>query len=301
MPVAEAHLTFESVVNGGAFLVWSNVLGINRYHLRLDEDQSKGPPLLDKDIGDASQARVPQLKPGRYVWTVTSIDSEGKISDGGEKRTFTVEDVPHLSWGDEKDKDTYLYATAKPSLRASWKPLSRMPSMKTIKYKVTLKSDGPDQAFSTFGYDQMVSVPADGVYHLQVEATDEKSNVIARSSMREVTVKVRPLLPPPSFGDRAPATVLAQRNGSAPISWNPVNGAKSYWVQIKDGDGKIIKKEKANGPSLVVKGLLPGQYEISLASIDDYGRVGEWGADHPLSVPDLSDMRAPQFKKFQVQ
>ncbi|MDZ4677494.1 MAG: FecR domain-containing protein [Oligoflexia bacterium] len=304
LPASDARISFETITNGGAYLVWEKVPGINKFHLRVEEMILKGSPkkselLVDKEISDVTQLRIPQAKSGSYKWSVTSVDHKGEESKPSLVRYFTVEELPRLAWADGKDQDSFLYVTEKPSLKVSWKALG---GIKADKYKVTVKTDGAeDKVISTTQLNQQVDVAGDGLFRVTVEAFDIKGVPIARTSTRDVTVGLRPLLPPPQFSERMPAAVNAHKNGSAQFSWKSVEGAKAYQVQVKSSDGQVAKSEKFNSTSGQVKGILPGEYKVSVSSVDEYGRPGPQGEEKVLSVPDVSDLKAPGFKKFKIQ
>ena len=75
---------------------------------------------------------------------------------------------------------------------------------------------------------------------------------------------------------------------------------KSYNMLITDESGKLVRKESFGSPSGTVKNLLPGNYKISLATTDNFGRTGPVGNEKPLVVPDLSDAVAPKVKKINI-
>jgi hypothetical protein len=83
--------------------------------------------------------------------------------------------------------------------------------------------------------------------------------------------------------------------------WNQVQGAQAYSIQIKDTQGNVVKTIETKTPSSTLKGLLPGDYKISLASVDSYMRAGPFGEERRVHVPDISDLKGPGYKRFEVK
>jgi flagellar hook assembly protein FlgD len=304
VPAANARLPYETVNNGGQFFTWAAVPGVDKYHVTVESDPvkagSKPVTVLDKDIEESTQTRIPQLQPGRYSWFVTSVSNEGEQSKTPAPRKFQVESLPRLQWSDNDQQETYLYVTQAPSMKPQWKAGIQAGY---LLYKVTVKSDdGFEKTVETKVPETLVDVPKDGLYHVLVEAYDGGKIVVAKSTLRDFQVQPRPLLEAPKFSERTPASIQAANNGSANFQWNPVQGAKGYVLVIKDPSGKTMKTEKFGATSnATLNRLLPGQYKVSLSSVDEYNRVGSAGEEKTLIVPNVSDARPPAFKKFKIQ
>jgi hypothetical protein len=95
------------------------------------------------------------------------------------------------------------------------------------------------------------------------------------------------LLPPAPI--RAPALQLVTR-GTAPLggySWGPVPGAAAYEAEIRDTKSgqRVLRlvtpaaEFPADSP-----GLLPGQYELGVRAVDQFGMAGKAGAARPIRV-----------------
>ena len=191
-PAAEARLPFESVNSGASYLSWQPTAGVNQYHVYLEDEKSRAP-IFDKEMVDLTQVKIPPLKPGRYFWTVTSLNGEGKQSPRGTGRFFSVEDVPALPWADHLQQENYFYVTEKPTLKPVWSK----PAKGDYKlFHIIVKSDDgtPDLVQKTDGKDSTVSVPHDGLYHVVVEALDAGGMPLARTAPRDFFVEPKPLL-----------------------------------------------------------------------------------------------------------
>lgn len=306
-PEPGAHVSFESISQSGIFLSWSPVPGMTKFKVQVNKVDDKDHVIegsktsLEKEVSDASQVRIQQTAPGKYQWKVISADADGKESKPSEIRHFIVEDVPKLAWLDSRQSEDYLYVTPKPSLAIGWQPVTSNQRFSGYRVVVTSEKGNSLEPKTVTKAAFQTEVPEDGLYHVSVEAIDAKGAVLSRSSSRDVVVSMKPLLPAPSFSTRLPATVMAMRNGSATLTWEAVPGARSYLVEVKGEAGKTIRKEKTSSPATVLKDLLPGSYQVSLAAIDEHGRTGVWSADKSLSVPNLSDLKPPAFRKLNIK
>jgi type 1 fimbria pilin len=93
----------------------------------------------------------------------------------------------------------------------------------------------------------------------------------------------------------------ASANGGLDLAWDQVSDAKGYQIQILDKDGTAIKTENSKSNRASLKRLKPGDYTITLQSIDGIGRIGPAGTPRPLQVPEYSDVRAPKIKSLNVK
>ncbi len=56
-----------------------------------------------------------------------------------------------------------------------------------------------------------------------------------------------------------------------------------------------------NSQSGALSGLMPGEYKVSLRSVDSNGRPGPNGEERVLRVPAQSNVRAPKLKGMKVK
>lgn len=295
-PKDGSRVQIENIQNGLVFLKWDPVLGYNQYQIKV----ALGDKLVfEQKVNDVQQVRFTMAKPGSYKWAISTLNAEGNASQLSQQRLLIVEELPQLIWADSKQQDQYFYLTEKPQMRVALKPLDKARSYK-ITYKLdeakpiekTLMSSTPDKIFD---------IPSDGLYKVFVEALNEKSQVIARSFTKDIVIQPRPLLPPPEFAQGLPDLLQASKKGVIDVSFKAVGGAKAYYVNLKNTAGKISKQEKLTATSGTLKGLLPGNYKISLSSIDEYGRPGPAGKEKLLNVPNTSDSKAPKLRKLKVK
>ncbi|OFZ19642.1 MAG: hypothetical protein A2Z20_12945 [Bdellovibrionales bacterium RBG_16_40_8] len=245
------------------------------------------------------QARVTDLKPGEYTWTVTAIDKQNKQSKPSEKRHFSVNSLPLLKWADGKNEDDFYYLSLRPSVTLKWeKGGSKATSWVVIIYSDDSSFNPITKKVSITGID--IELPQDGAYHAVVEAYDTGDTILARSSRRAIRVAAEPLLPAPKFTENVPTEIEASPRGTTEFQWSAVQGANKYIVFIKSADNKSNKELNFSSPSAKLKKLMPGEYKVSLRSVDNKGRAGPEGEIRILKVPNQSNMRAPKLKGIKV-
>ncbi len=303
LPATETTLSFDKVATGAVFLVWNPQPGATGYSVHIEEENKKGGFAIDKEVSDTI-AKIPQdAKPGQYKWYVVSMDTEGRKSTPSKSRIFKIQDVPKIEWSDNRMQENYFYITSNPSFKVSFKPPAKTGGVGPHHFKVFYRVEGtekPESMLVPGPVDQILKVSSNGLYHVFIEEFDSKENLMSKSDVRDVVVEPKPLLPAPQFAARMPAAVQASKNGTAPLAWNPVAGARAYLVQLKDESGKVRKEEKFTSDSVVMKNLLPGQYKLTVSSVDEHGRSGPSSEERALKVPEVSDLKPPQFKKFKI-
>ena len=140
-----------------------------------------------------------------------------------------------------------------------------------------------------------------GNYFIEVEAIDAKGFAIARTARRNVRILPAPLLPAPQFAEATPEEIKANGRGLASVGWKQVPGANQYIMLVTNPKTGKVKEYKFNDLNGRLRGLMPGEYNISLKSIDEHGRTGPAGEERVLRVPATSNMRAPKVKGLKVK
>jgi hypothetical protein len=308
LPKANARIPAETIKKNGLMLSWKAVPGADRYRIIVEKPAGKQtdertPAASEKvfeEEGKVLQVSVPNLKPGNYTWTVASVGKDNTASKFADKRQFSVQTLPVIPWADGKTRDDYYYISLKPSVGLKWeKGVDKATSWTVKVYRANSDINPVTQKFTTTGGD--VTLPEDGLYRAEVEAFDDLGNVVARSATREVKVAGAPLLPGPQFADGTPKEIEATGGGAAQLKWQDVQGASQYVVQIQSKDGKDSKDYNFTAKEGSLKGLMPGEYKISLRSVDQNGRMGPPGDERVLKVPAQSNLRAPKLKGMKVK
>jgi len=306
LPKANEKIPSESIKTKGLMLTWKAVTGADRYLVTVEKvnvASERTPAATEKVFeqeGKVLQVSVPDLKPGNYRWTVASVNKDNEFSKPAEKRNFSIQTLPVLQWVDGKNRDDYYYITLKPSVGLKWeKGDAKATSWQVRIYKGDSDVNPVTQKLTTTGTELVL--PEDGLYRAEVEALNDRGQVVARSSSREVRVAPAPLLPGPQFVDGTPNEIEASGSGQAAFRWLGVEGAKQYVMEIQTPDGKTKKEYNFSALEGQLRGLMPGEYKVSVRAIDQNGRMGPPGEEKVLKVPNQSNMRAPKLKGVKVK
>jgi hypothetical protein len=288
----------------GVALSWKPVVGASQYKVVMNKKSTTPRSANAKDLfveqGEFLQKTISNLKAGVYEWSVASINKKGEYSKFSEKRDFTIESLPTLDWADKKLKDDHQYISLKPSVTLAWEKGSQ----KATSWRITIKieDDSYDpliQIMRSTGAE--LSLPKDSIYTADVEALDDRNQVVAKSQTRRFRISPAPLLPAPQYATSVPETLEASKSGSTAVNWLEVSGAAKYVLTIKNPDGSVSREISSIEKEAKLNGLMPGQYKMTLKSIDKNGRVGPEGDEKILRVPATSNVLAPKLKGMQVK
>jgi hypothetical protein len=289
------------VQSGTVFLAWESVPGFSQYNIKvLDVQNEQEKVVIETNVNDSTQLKFGVAKPGTYKWSVATVSPEGQLSARSQSRLFKVEELPQLMWANSKESETYLYFSEKPQMKVAVRSFDRAKTYKFL-YKKTEASDGEFKKSESNKNEKIIDVDADGLYQVVVEAQNEKGIVVARSSQKDILIQLKPFLVAPEFFGPVSENIQASKNGNAIVKFKNVAGAKSYVLTVKNSSGKIERKEKLTANSATLKKLLPGNYRLSLSSVDEHGRAGSEGKEKTLLVPQTSDSKAPGFKKLKIK
>ncbi|MCB0361214.1 MAG: FecR domain-containing protein [Bdellovibrionales bacterium] len=316
-PLDQQAIPFNQGLDKGILMTWDPVPGISQYEITIErinpgnrelastntnsETDMNSEVILSQEIG-SSPARAKDLKPGSYRWTARSINSESKKSQPAPYQHFSITDMPTIEWAYGPKPEEYFYLTDKPSLSSQW---LRNKNLKVDKWRYRLAYSEDQLQKSNW---KTVDVPQirqfveqGGEVYVEVEALNSNNKPIARSSTKMFKLSPKPLLPGPNFAAELPDVLKANRKGDLAIKWDPVEGAQKYQLLLKNEQGKIVKKEILESTSSQFEKLRPGQYEVSLQSLDEHNRLGPVGNVRKLEVPKTSDIAAPKIKTIQVK
>ncbi len=243
---------------------------------------------------------LPALKEGTYYWRMSSYFSDSNKIFNGKLQKFSIRkkarDPVILTWGMSPEKQ---YFVEKPILDMSW--LANH-AEEIAKYRVKYQEEGAaPEAFKTVEVDvKALNTPVDkpGRYIASIEALDKDGEVMGQPLQKAIALVPLPLLPAPKFFPEN-GVLQATNEGRVELKWQNINGAKKYEMTIMS-DGKDLKKTTYVKNSTSLKGLPPGEHELHIYAVDEYGRSSEKPEIRKLNVPDVSNLKAPTLKKVQV-
>jgi hypothetical protein len=297
LPKNQFHAPYPAKGEGSIIFQWKSVAGAKSYHLFVSD--SKDHTLFDDDVRD-TQVLLPHLTPDVYQWSVYANADGTTYSDSSPPRYFSIDDPPQVHWANTND--TYLYTTPKPTLNLAWMS-SDQGQFKNKIFKISLKKDGEsvERTLNSKDLSTLVALNQEGTYSAHVELLNDAGKSVSSTEVREIKVKMRPLLPAPSFGERSPASIMASRGGAVRVIWEKVAGANNYTLRLINAAGSLLKTEKVSTNFYALSGLMPGEYKVQLATVDQYDRQGSFGPEKEIRVPNISDVRGPKLRKIEIK
>lgn len=295
-PLAGQRLPLQTVKENGLFLSWDGVPDAVAYRLTVRQ----GSEVILKEL-IANQFRIPEPSLGEYAWHVEAKSESGQYSKVSPTRTFRVEEIRNLQWLGRTDPDIFWYVAEHPMVELAWDRGGE--DVKSWQLKIFPDGVDPNTVepvkLSTTRYTR--ELPKDGFYVAFAEAVAEDGYVVARSNRRTVLVKRLPPPEAPAFDPNLPPQIMASRSGDVEIIWKPVKGAQVYHVQIKSASGQVIKEMMVKDTRIILKRMMPGEYEVSLYATDQHGRRGPASERRPLKVPEINALAKPKLKKIKIQ
>ncbi len=302
-PAHQQRLSFIEVQRTlGVSLKWQAPQGVKRFHVIAEKKDDKGAmkTMLDKMV-EIPTAKLLDLTPGTYVWKVASVDPKDDSEKMSEVAEFVIDELPPLEWADTHPNNEYEFSTLTPTLRAQWKALTIAPA--SYRYRVVAEGqniqDGKWQTTKQNMFD--IPLPAEGRYLASVEAVNAKNEAIAASDTRLFMIKAKPLLPAPKWAENSPDVFKSDNKGNLSFGWEEVEGAKDYLLILENEDGKVIEQKKVQRAAASLNRLKPGEYQVKLKAVDTHQRPGASAETKKLTVPNLSNIRAPKIKSMKVK
>lgn len=246
---------------------------------------------------------LPNLEQGEYYWRMTAWYANQPLA--GKVQKFRIiklakNEPVQIDWTLPETKLTQTFID-KPTLELSWKPANRQEDIAGFRLTLQDEKSGADSALnfeSKVPFYKAV-IPSAGRYIASVEAFDKEGNVLGKSEPRTIAAVEVPLLAPPKI---IPETGILQSSGDgrSEIKWQPLQGAKEYFLVITNKDGKALASKKYQGTGTMLKNLLPGEYMVKISGVDQFGRQGQEAAPRRLVVPEKSIIKAPKLKRIKV-
>ena len=209
-----------------------------------------------------------------------------------------------LKWKDGLTKVKTIYRSKHPELNISWE---KGPS-EAGNYRVRLSDASVDirqlkksewRTVDQPHYEETLEGP--GTYRIEVESRNEAGKIVAHAPPRTQEFVEAPRPGPPAFDANLGDPVQASDHGSVDLAWSKVEEAKEYVVQIKTSQGDTIRAPKTSITSLQLTHLKPGEYIVTLQSVDGFGRDGSESKPRKLIVPVYSDLQAPRLKNVNIK
>ncbi len=299
-PAPEQRLSFVDVQRAqGVNLKWEPAEGVKRYRVFVQKHSESGTKEVLNQTVEAPLARITNPTPGTYLWKVSSIDPKDGSEKSSEVVEFKIDELPPIRWVEMKN-NTYEYTTPTPSLVARWEPLEVAPA--TYRYRVVAEGNSLQEAKWQTTKQTLFDIPLpnEGDYLAVVEALNANGQAIAASEIRLFTIKPAPLLPAPQWAENLPPEIKSDARGNLSLSWKEVDGAANYLMILENDAGQVVEQRTVTRTTASITRLKPGEYQVQLKAVDTHKRPGLGSPPKKLTVPNVSDIKAPKIKSMKV-
>lgn len=284
-------------------LKWLPSSKFSEYRIEIAKSADLKNGVLERTVGDGTEATKFTLELGPYFWRVSGFDKNRKewIRSKVHSFRFLQKEINRVAVRFLTRAEGPLhYATAEPSATLKW-TADRIDVVK--KWQLRYVSAGEDlQTMKAMIFQQneaLLKLPRPGLYKAQIEALNADDDVIGTSSILNFEALPFPKLKAPSLTD-LPASLAANNRGGLAIQWPAVEGAKNYQIEIKSFDQPaqfFLSKESR----FLFQKLMPGTYEMRILAIDESGRPGEMSERRQIVVPAISAIKSLKVRKVEVQ
>lgn len=304
-PTADAEIPVEKFPSDLSFK-WQRSDDTSRVILEVATDPKLKTRIANKQFTTEESMTLPGLKEGEYYWRMSAYYDGLEKPIAGKIQKFTIQklaaikkDPVDIAWTIPEDKLTQSFAV-NPALELSWAPKNRKEDV--AQYRLKIQSD--EQGATPLKFDvkdtqYKATVAKAGRFIASVEAVDKDGAVIGKSPPRELAAKELPLLPAPVI-QPADGILKSREDGRTELVWGAVPGAKEYWLTITDKNGKELANKRYEATTTNLKNLMPGEYQVRLLAVDQFGRNGQQPTVRKLTVPDKSNVKAPALKRIKV-
>lgn len=277
-------------------LSWERVNLAQKYRLFVNTIKGSKPIRIDQDIEDAT-FYLNNLSPGQYSWKVATVDKTGQVSNFSKERIFFVKSPERIQWLSKSNIFEYL---KKPEIEIGWN--------KTSNAKTWNISYAPTQDFknaiseNVAGTKVRLPIRLDGTYYIKVQALDDNGKIVAKSNVRAIKVREKPLPSKPEFAGNTDQRLIANTAGQLKINFKPLEDfSHKILVKVKDQNGEVIRLHRMKSSKDTISGLMPGKYYINAVTQDQYDRSSEPTVSVPLDVPEKSYVQAPKIDTIVIR
>lgn len=306
-PTANAELPIEKAPFELSFQ-WQKGEESNRVVLEVSADKDLKTKLLNKAFTTEETYKLSNLKEGEYYWRMSAFYPDSDKPTLGKIQKFKIfklvktppKEPVQITWTIPENLDTQYYYD-KPTLQISWEPKNRKEEITHFKISIEEEQGSPENALK---YDvketkYKANLTKGGRYLASIEAMDKDGKVIGKSEPRKLAAIEMPLLPAPKIFPEE-GVIRSSDDGRSELKWDNIQGAKEYQLSVSNKDGKELAKRTYTTNSVNLKNLMPGEYQIKVFAVDQYGRFGQEPTPRTLVVPNKSNLKPPTLKKIKV-
>lgn len=143
-------------------------------------------------------------------------------------------------------------------------------------------------------------LPKSGRYLASIEAVDTVDKRLAQSKIKSIVSEQLAYLASPEWTDAKP-TSDADLNGVYLARWKPLDNIVEYSLELVNPSGKVIRTWSQKNNFVQLKNLLPGEYKLTLTTLDQFKRISPNKSVKIIRVADNSAIDAPKLKKMRFK
>lgn len=205
---------------------------------------------------------------------------------------------PEIQWLVEKE-ETQSYIK-NPEIDLRW----NLANKDTVKNLVISVSENDVVVFKQIVAADQTSyktkLPKPGRYVASIEAVDELEKSLTKTALKTIVSEELPFLPAAIWNDKAERE-KANLSGSFQTQWMNLKGATGYKLLLKNSDGIIVKEWIQKKNFFKIDGLVPGEYALLVAGIDQHERISPFTSLKKIEVANSSEILAPKLKKMRFK
>lgn len=303
-PNPNASLEIETFPTAVEFM-WQRTGEASQLILEVAKDSQLKQKVVTQRVESLDKFNLENLSEGTYYWRISSFYTDVKEPWTGPVQQFKLvkkEDLKAVPVNVSfENVNTQQFFLEEPDMKLAWTagPQSHLVDQWKVSWKEENDSSGQEQVIETADRKLETKVSKAGRYLASVEAYDKKGRLMGKSEPLLLNLELKPFLPAPQLLPLE-GEIVSHADGRGELRWSQVEGAQEYEMKVVDKDGKELLNRKFKNNKMTLLNLMPGEYKVSLVSIDQFGRPSANPSQRSLRVPDKSNLRAPALKKVKV-
>lgn len=303
-PQANEFITMESEGLAVTFQ-WSSPDRVTESVLEVATEPSFRRTLVTEKFKDG-QSRVERILPGgKFYWRVSAFYPEEREMIASPTQQFEVWVKPpkviNITWNIEKE----MQYPVEPKAQLRWTATAD-PDIKKWRVRVApneAELANPESkdvlALELTETQATPKLPGPGRWVASVEALDADGRVLSKSELRGFDLTLIPPVAAPVFLPER-GELRADNKGDLSLKWRAPAGVKNFELKLKSTEGREVSSLKSEKTSAQLEALLPGQYNLEIRGVDQYGRPTDEPIIRKVIVPESSGLSAPKMKRIQV-
>lgn len=206
--------------------------------------------------------------------------------------------VAQVNWLVEKEEvQNYLVS---PEINLNWN-LQNKDSVKKISVKVfadeklVLNEILPAEQTSF-----KTTLKKPGRYVASIEVLDEADKSLAQSKLKTIISAQLAFLASPEWSD-SKSESNADLNGTYLAKWKSLENIEDYNLELVNPSGVVVKTWSQKNNFVQLKNLVPGEYKLTLTTLDQFKRISPNKSVKIIKVADSSAITAPKLKKMRFK